>query len=85
MGCALVVITGNKGICGHQMPTPCPSANLCPRESKAISFYCCQIKEMTALTSPPSHLQMDRSSLPAVKFGRFKPFLVGFHGKSGDF
>jgi hypothetical protein len=28
MGCALVVITGNKGICGHQMPTPCPSANL---------------------------------------------------------
>jgi len=30
----------------------------------------------------PSHLQMNRSSLPAVKFGRFKPFFNGFHGKS---
>jgi hypothetical protein len=26
----------------------------------------------------PSHLQMDRSSLPAEKFGRFKPFFIWF-------
>jgi hypothetical protein len=26
----------------------------------------------------PSDLQMDRSSLPAVKFGRFKPFFIWF-------
>jgi hypothetical protein len=39
MGCALVVITGNKGICGHQMPTPCPSANLFVQERAKLFHF----------------------------------------------
>ncbi|KAH8961248.1 hypothetical protein BDL97_05G040900 [Sphagnum fallax] len=33
------VITGNKGICGHQMPTPCPSANLFVQERAKLFHF----------------------------------------------